>query len=149
MRPNLAPKKLAPLFVMAATLLLAFAAYRPALDGPFLLDDTPSLFPYATDNLAWEEISETVLTGRFGGFSRSLTKITFVLTHFTSGRDPFAFKYQNLMLHLINALLVFWLVSLLIQAVQRKDSLNEVNLWPGVLAASLWLLHPLQVSTVA
>ena len=132
--------------LLIAAIALAVAAFSRGLDGPFLLDDFPNIRPAAVEHLHWKDIRATILDGRFGGASRSVTKRSFVLTQYFSGFDPKAFKYQNLLLHLANGLLIFWLTALLFRAT-RQDR-PDFGYWMALLVAAFWMLHPLHVSTV-
>lgn len=132
--------------LLAATWLL----YQPGLQGPFLLDDQANIAPTRVAAVDVEHLAPVALSGeRFLGLSRSVARMSFALTQFYSGEAPYAFKYQNLLLHLINALLVFWLVLLLGQlrgANAGKDC--PPALWSALAVTAIWALHPLQVSTV-
>jgi hypothetical protein len=139
---------IAVLLALAALLFAAFFVYQPGLEGPFLLDDDTNIRPTAVDALSWKDISVNVRSGPFNGLSRSLTKLSFALTQFTSGYDPRVFKYQNLLLHLVNGLLIFWLAGILFRDPDRGPGADAARYWPALLAAAIWLLHPLQVSTV-
>jgi protein O-mannosyl-transferase len=64
----------------------------------------------------------------------------------THGPDIWWWKYDNLLLHLIDGLLIVWLTALLVRASPTKMSVDP---WlAGLAVGSLWMLHPLQVSTV-
>jgi protein O-mannosyl-transferase len=155
----------APLLVIAALALLlsvTFLIYRPGLAGPFLLDDEIVLSETFVPTLSGPALRQMVLNGRHGfAASRALPNLTFAVTQYWSGPDATArLKQQNLLLHLINGLLVFWLVWLLARQPATRPERTAVPadppLDPPTLAAagfalavaSVWLLHPLQVSTV-
>ena len=137
------------LLALVVLLVATFSAYQPSLDGPFQLDDLGSFQPLAIDSLNWDQLRSKILAGRFNGVSRSLGKLSFTLTQYTSGSEPRPFKFQNLLLHLCNGLLVFWLAGLCFQAARQRERLGAASWWPALLVAALWLLHPLQLSTVA
>jgi protein O-mannosyl-transferase len=130
------------------TLGLTVAVYHIGLDGPFLLDDGVNLVETQIDALDTTDIREQLFSVNwpYPG-ARGLTRASFALTRYFSGDEPKVFKYQNLMLHLLSGLLVFWLLLLLMH---RRPPLGDA-VAPAYLAAvvsALWLLHPLQVSTV-
>ena len=71
---------------------------------------------------------------------------TFILDAVSHGPDTWWWKYQNLLIHLAAGLLVAWLTALLAAAATERGGSRP---WLfGAVVASLWLLHPLQVSTV-
>src|SRR5579862_5951345 len=88
----------------AAALYVVFQTYGPALYGPFLFDDTRqpySLPNFSNDLLAW-------ITG-----VRPLLMLTYWFNYQLS-RDPFGFHVVNIFLHVVNGILVFWIVRKLI-----------------------------------
>jgi protein O-mannosyl-transferase len=141
-------KRLGFVGLLIMLLALAAAAYSPGINGPFLLDDEPNITPTALETLSWDEARLKVLSGRFAGVSRSLTNLSFGVTQFCSGYQAPAFKYQNLMLHLANGLLVFWLAALVIRVADEEQGDSFNHYWLALLISAIWLLHPLQVSTV-
>lgn len=128
-------------------LLAAVAIYFPGLSGTFLHDDSLSLTPLENigDPPGLLQLAHYSLSGMAGGLGRPLSLATFALQYYSWPSDPTAFKYVNLMLHLLNGCLLFWLllrVGGLLAWPRRKVIIG------ALLTAGLWLLHPLQVSTV-
>ena len=128
------------------TLALAYLAYLPGLSGPFLLDD----FQIKELHLQSLQPTEIVKTSRrsirFAGFSRSLTNASFAITGYIYGFENAApFKQHNLLLHLLNGTLIFWLALLLLKT---RTADTTTPLLGALTVAALWLLHPLQLSTV-
>lgn len=128
-------------------LLAAAAIYFPGLSGTFLHDDSLSLMPLENlgDPLDLLQLAHYSLSGMAGGLGRPLSLATFGLQYYSWPSDPAAFKYVNLMIHLLNGSLLFWLLL----------RVGGLLAWPrreviigALLTTGLWLLHPLQVSTV-
>ncbi|MGN2389900.1 tetratricopeptide repeat protein [Pelomicrobium sp. G1] len=85
-----------------------------------------------------------VLSGITGGPGRPVSLASFALQYADWPRNVVAFKYVNVLLHLLNGCLLFWLWLKL----GRLAGISERrNLLIGLIAASIWLLHPLLVST--
>jgi hypothetical protein len=70
------------------------------------------------------------------------------LTNYTRGYHPTAFKQENLLIHIANGLLLFWLTLLLAGIQNSARTFNLSNIVFAAFVALLWLLHPLHVSTV-
>jgi len=141
-----------PLPIWLALLLLwglGALAFRPALTGPWLYDDGQLQGPIAAMHAqglqalagnGWRE--QLIMSGNVPG--RPLAMASFALNAL-AGTDPFGFKLVNLLLHLATGTLVFLLVRVLAAgtaAGRRSDAF-------ALLVALVWVLHPLQVSTVA
>ncbi len=135
------------LVFLAAVLTVALLTYRPGLSGPLLLDDIPQLEGLIKDSA----IDPATLFGNYiistsGPSGRPVAMATFIADAIAHGPDIWWWKYGNLMIHLINGLLAFWLTALLFRASPVRGSIDP---WiAGAVVAALWLLHPLQVSTV-
>lgn len=128
-------------------LLAAVGLYLTGLHSIFLLDDEPNFMPleYIHDERAWAGILQYVTEGDAGWLGRPLSLLTFALQYHDWATNPWAFKYVNLMIHLLNGCLVFWFCLLLTRLLKLPPQKILLVSW---LTAALWLLHPLQVSTV-
>jgi protein O-mannosyl-transferase len=122
--------------------------YLPGLTGPFMLDDTANLGRVRVGgNLSWESLYWGMFNNPSGVLRRPLVNLTLLLQQTLGDGQPFGFKLVNLLLHGLNGYLVWRLARRVIGMV-----------WPAVesatrgrtalLAAMLWTIHPLQVSTV-
>lgn len=137
--------RLAPLAGLSALIALVAAVYFPGLEGGFHLDDA--------NNLA--------LLGAYGGV-HDLTSLAYylssgfadptgrpisMLSFLVDSRDWPApargFKQTNLWLHLANGTLLF----LLIWRIETRIGESARAPWIALMAAGLWLAHPLWVST--
>src|SRR5690606_24599767 len=112
--------------------------------GPWLFDDSSNLDPirrWLAGEVGWREV---VLENTSGPGGRPLSMISFLLSAALGGYTPFVFKLGNLLLHLVNGLLVF---ALFRQMAPRDRALSGFPLTVPLARATLWLLHPLLVST--
>ena len=135
------------LLLLFSALLLALFLYWPGLDGPFLLDDKHNITPTLPASLSWDELTRIAMSNNSGPLGRPVSIISFALNSYISGLDPRAFKYVDLMLHLLTGVLLFWLSGLLLGH-RLNDALSPQAWNCAGLATLLWLIHPLLVSTV-
>ena len=133
----------ADLLCLFLLLLLTACLYYPGLSGTFYLDDFSNL----------SELSEVEKNGFFyyifSGFAgpsgRPLSLLTFALQYPAWPDNPFPFKAVNLALHCVNGILV-WLISLrLIRPLEPDRGRRRLF---AFFTTAVWLLHPLQLSTV-
>lgn len=124
-----------------AGLLLAifavFEVYWPAINGPFLLDDTYMPYMAAAVNPALK----TWLNGL-----RPLLMYSFWLNYTVGGnQSTFGYHLVNVVLHLLNGFLI-------LLAVHKLLGWAQVEKWQAgalsLFAAGLFLLHPLQTESV-
>jgi len=112
--------------------------YAPALRYEFLnLDD----HPYLTQNeliKSWHPLSLwRVMTEPVARNYAPLTIGTFLVEHTLWGLDPAGYHATNILLHAINAVLVFALIRQLTQ-----------NSWTAWIVAALFAVHPMQIESV-
>jgi tetratricopeptide (TPR) repeat protein len=118
--------------------------YWGGLNSIYLFDDSPNLEDLADiDNI--NDMAKFVTEGISSQMGRPVSLLTFALQAHNWPSNPWAFKYVNLMIHLLNGCLIFWLILSLTRLMKLPE---KQCLLLSVLTASLWLLHPLQVSTV-
>jgi len=132
-------------WVLAVALLGTVLAYRIGLYGPFVLDDANNLSPI----LEWLHGDNTwqhALLGNASGlFGRSLSMGTLMFNAWAGGYYPFAFKLGNLCVHLLCG---FFGWQVLRRVLAHDARLREHADLAAALLATVWLLHPLNVSTV-
>ncbi len=134
-----------PAIAIISALLLTVLIYWPGLSGPFLLDDQPNLEPSRVSALTLAELSKAMLSNASGQLGRPISVLSFIFTEHFHGYAPWAYKYQNLMIHLVIGLLLFWLGGRLLIALK---TLKSQHAWLAAgITAFIWLVHPLHVST--
>lgn len=125
----------------AATLAL----YWSGLNGPFLFDDAANLAPlrpWYNGQLDWRQ----VVLGQGGLIdSRPVSMFSFLLSAGLGGPGPLSYKIGNVLLHLLCGLMAF---RLLRRALGEDAALAPQARFLAAAAVALWLLHPIQVSTV-
>jgi len=142
--------------LLIAILALGWWAYAPGLSGSFLFDDyanLPALGAYGPINDGasfWRYLT----SGGADITGRPVALLTFLLDAQSWPADPYPFKRTNLILHLLNGVLLAWLLALLGRQVLEASAPGTTNAsnaralrHAAILAAALWLLHPLFVST--
>lgn len=115
----------------ALLFILAFLAYANTFGNGWTYDD----FPVIVDNpdiRSWAGFFANSYPGR------PLRELTYLLDHSLFGLDPAGWRIQQIFWHGLNACLVF--------ALGRRLQLAS---WAALLAALIFLLHPLQVEVVA
>jgi hypothetical protein len=143
-----------PAWLLGCVVLLAVAAYLASLSGGFLFDDfnnivdNPLLRAIGTPAQDWLAVA---LSSGSGVLRRPLSMLSFGLNVAVFGMDPLAFKLVNLAIHIGNAVLLYLLGCRIAQRLLPRVGTAPVGLPQklALLAAALWLLHPLNISGVA
>jgi tetratricopeptide (TPR) repeat protein len=131
---------------------ITFAAFAPALNNEFLnWDDDKNLLNndrfrgLGSEQLRWD------FTAFFMGHYQPLTWVSYGTDYSIWGiKDPFGYHLTNLLLHALNAVLVYFLAARLLSLVRglRGPPPLAARVVAAV-AALLFAVHPLRVESVA
>lgn len=132
---------------IVAAFALTVVCYWPSLGGPFLFDDIPNLEIMGDRGglTSVENYAEFILSAQSGPLGRPLSLASFALDGQSWPTDPRPFRITNLIIHLVNGLLVFFLARLIFATSYKRETAEKLAL----LCVTLWLLHPMLVSTTA
>jgi hypothetical protein len=138
----------------AAVVLACVFAYALALDGPLFFDDVPNLTEnprVQIDATVFDDWRVAALSSHTHNSIRPIAMLTFAVNHAVDGTfSPLGLKTVNLAVHLLIGALLY----VFAHAVLSSPALREHGFTPSdrravaLIAASLWLLHPIHVSTV-
>lgn len=135
------------LFILG--LLLAYLIYSPGLAGPFLFDDYSNLRLLgafgAVDN--WDSFTHYLSSGFAGPTGRPVALISFLLNanDWPAAAEPF--KYTNILIHLLNGVLVFWVTLEVLRHCVKVSSAKPYIPLVALVSALAWLFHPYFIST--
>ncbi len=146
-------------FLLLLLGIVLWSVYWPGLSGPYVFDDFQNITlnpAVAIQSLSASELLSAAFSNAEGGLGRPIAMLTFALNYYLAGNsfDPLAFKVTNLAIHTGNVLLVYFLTRLLflsarspsVDPSRRTRQRSAVLL--AILAAALWGLHPLQLTSV-
>jgi protein O-mannosyl-transferase len=126
--------------IIAGLLIVTYLVFSNSLHGKFLSWDDNV---YVTGNKDIHGLGLSNLKMFFSNYYcgnfQPLTIFSYALEYAVAGtRSTFLYHFDNLLLHLINVLLVFFLIRLFIK-----------NSWVAALTALLFAIHPLRVESVS
>ena len=140
-----------PVVHILIIVIAGFLIYSNTFKAPFIFDDEDSIVnnPAIKDIRLFIDPARAEKDGRFIGF------LTFALNYKMHALDVTGYHVFNLLIHLMNALLVYWLVVLTFRTpyasdyVQRdifkpSDVRHQIALFTGLLFVS----HPIQTQAV-
>ncbi|TXS94959.1 hypothetical protein [Parahaliea aestuarii] len=130
--------------LLGVALALAAWLYWPGASGPTMLDDRSSLEVLKEAEPGVRSLVEQIFADKSGPLGRPVAMASFVMEQLVVGpTGTWSSKATNIILHLINGALLFWLCCLLL-----SDAGYHGSKWYALLAATIWLASPLYVSTV-
>jgi len=121
----------------AAAILIVFEVYRPALKGPFVLDDLYT--PYGQEHAEGSRLEQWL--GR-----RPILMTTFFLNYQWGRTDTYGYHMVNVVLHLVTGALVFVILRKLLESYENTMLRRLVLAGTGT---AVFLLHPMQTESVA
>ncbi|CAB1208107.1 hypothetical protein [Acinetobacter bouvetii] len=132
--------------VFSLILLVAFLIYFPGLFGGYLFDDQPNLsgLGYYAETGNWKDAWQFITSGFAGPTGRPISLLSFAFQADAWLNNPFAFKLVNLVIHLSCGLLLFYVTCLILRS---YGFIEKKVIWIALFSTSIWLLHPLFVST--
>jgi tetratricopeptide (TPR) repeat protein len=135
-----------PWLGLATIALMAWIAYHPGLSGGFLFDDFVNLDALGNSGPVnnWRTFWRFITSGSADPTGRPLALLSFLIDAHDWPAEPAPFLRTNVLLHLLNGALLFALLRRLGRVLDASDARNDAA---ALLAAGLWLLHPLFVST--
>ncbi|NCF83578.1 MAG: hypothetical protein GWP74_18420 [Proteobacteria bacterium] len=138
---------------------VAVAAYAPGLDGLFVFDSVERVIRNESLQMSSPD-TEQFLAAAYAAQAdypqRGLAYVTLALNYYFAGQQfgPFAFKATNLAIHILNGLLVLILAKLILSRwwqlgvlKSRQDPSFRIVVL-AIVAMGLWLLHPIQLTSV-
>jgi protein O-mannosyl-transferase len=131
-----------PSLLIAALLLIAVtaASFYPSFQNGFTnWDDEAHVIQNSVvvNSLSWKTVAKAFSSYQIGHYL-PLTMLSYAVEYSLWGPNPLPYHITNLVLHILNSLLVFWLILLLSE-----------NLVAALLTAILFAVHPLHVEPVA
>lgn len=149
------------ILLLLLAILLCIAAYAPGLSGPWIFDDYTNIIGnnyIRIQNLNISSLYHAAFSFESGPLRRPISMLSFALnSNFAGGLgNPFSFKLTNLIIHLINTLLVFWLAALIFLRLREIPSTetryviaSDGTAWIlGACVALVWSVHPIQLTSV-
>lgn len=130
-------------------LVIGLWVWWPGTQGGFIFDDFPNLVratAWRAQSLAPRDLWLALQSDISGTVGRALALLSFAVNHALMGGAPYGLKLTNLLWHLANGALVWQLVRGMVTALAESDQHKPE--WTATWVTALWLLHPLQASTV-
>lgn len=135
-------------FVPALLLtILVLFAFWPALNGPLVHDDLPNLHRIKVGDASVESAADVATRNPSGLLRRPISNLSLAGNYWLHGMQPWGFKFTNLLIHMICGGLMF-LLGRRVLTLAHPNSTAHWRIMVALGAAAIWLLHPLQVSTV-
>ena len=134
------PAKYRLVLIYILLILVTSGTFWPVLKHQFVKYDDDKYVtenPHVTGGLTLQSVVWAFTRPHFFMW-HPLTSLSHLLDYELFGLDPFGHHLTSLLLHIVNVLLLFWVLKRLTGAV-----------WPSAFVAAVFAVHPLQVESVA
>lgn len=120
--------------------LITFGIYCNSLYGEFVWDDNDLILSHSGYFNDWGNVFSAFAKPFFGKSPtyRPLLIVSFIIDYQLWGPQPFGFHYTNVLLHIMNALLVYLLVFILFK-----------HTYLALFSSLIFATHPIQTEAVA
>jgi len=128
------------LLISAALVITTLVAYEPIrLNGFVTYDDGKYIYenPMITGGVSWQSFGQAFTKPHFFMW-HPLTTISHIVDCRFFGLNPLGHHFVSLLLHITNALLLFWILKNI-----------TGTMWASAFVATVFALHPVQVESVA
>jgi len=126
--------------ICAALVTATLAAYEPIRHNGFVSYDDGAYItknPNVTGGITRESVIWAFTNSHMGNW-HPLTMLSHMLDCEIFGLNPLWHHFINVLFHILNVLLIFWILTATTGA-----------MWPSAFVAAVFALHPLQVESVA
>ena len=140
--------------ILLLVLLATVAVYWPGLSGSFVFDDYGALVynqGVHITSLSLEELWRgTWSYAHAGPLGRPIAMASFALDHVFHGLNPFYYKLENVLIHLVNGFLVWLLTRRVGRLILISGPAREPDVLDGLalFVAAVWVLSPLCMTSV-
>ena len=136
-------------FIFLLACAATIALYSLGLPGSFIFDDYPNLELLGHHGGVHDlKTLKFYLNESFAGpTGRPIAMLSFLLNAQDWPASPLPFKLSNILLHVINGLLLFWVLLLALPQTKLELQRRQIG-WIAAIAAAWWMLTPYHVSTV-
>lgn len=126
--------------------------YLPGLSGGFIYDDYFNILENPAINHSDPGFSEAwtaTLSGKSGPLGRPIAMLSFYINYQLGGFSPLYFKLFNIAVHILNALLILFIVHRLLNMMIKNGYLadfkdDHLAFW----IALIWAIHPINLTGV-
>jgi hypothetical protein len=138
--------------IIGLAVFSAVVSYGTALQAPLFFDDISNLVQNSLldiDGRVFDGWRTAAFSSEAGPLRRPISMLSFAANHALAGEfSPVSLKLVNLTIHLLTAVCIYWLALGVFRAPVLPSLKNTEIKLAALVAAAIWLLHPLHVSTV-
>jgi hypothetical protein len=136
--------------LLAAALATA-SVYCSGLHGGFVFDDYPNIVDNPDVHLASlsiQQLKAAAFSAPPGAAQRPIASLTFALNWWISPGSAFAMKSVNVLIHVANGLLLYFMLNALLGAAAAVEKRSNASQALPLAVATCWMLAPINLTCV-
>ena len=137
---------LAESFIFITLIVLTGYAFSFGLHGIFLLDDSKNIGGAIVSSFEFKKLFQAISSNTSGALGRPISVLSFSLTGLAHTGHVWGFKYHNILIHLLIGIIIYCLSKRSLNLFDNQEQVRNYKI--ALFTTAVWLLHPLQVSTV-
>jgi hypothetical protein len=141
--------------LLAAAVILTVLVYWPGLSGGYVFDDYPNIVDNAAIHITHSTLANwanAAWSSPSSSFRRPLASLTFAANWFFGGPNPGPMKAVNLGIHLLNGLLLYFLLRELLRVWRARSGEGAIDDAAAqrlaLVVTAGWLLLPINLMAV-
>lgn len=134
------------IIILVVLISAGWFVYQGGLSGGFIFDDENNIDRLKTidNDITFDHLKSYLGQSTSGPLKRPISVFSFLIDAQDWPAEAYSFKRTNLIIHLINGALLYFVLLLLFKF---KGFSDNKRLYIAGLSTGLWLLHPFLVST--
>lgn len=131
--------------------LFIFWIYWPGVNGPFVFDDFPNIVENSKVHVltpSFKAFIDAAFSTSTGPLSRPIPMMSFAINHFYGGLDEYGFKVTNIILHCLNAALLWFVSRKILGRIFSSEGDSDQASIAATVCVLLWVFHPMHVTSV-
>lgn len=132
-------------------LIFSFLIYLSGLSGDYVFDDIANIVEnqkIAITSLDYSSLRAAYWSGDAGPLGRPISMLTFALNYYFTGFDPYYFKLTNLIIHLLNGVILYFISLRIFKNIDLNRKKIKRNQYLALIVSLIWLVHPLNLTSV-
>ncbi|MBI4826621.1 MAG: tetratricopeptide repeat protein [Nitrospirae bacterium] len=133
------------LFALLLIPSIAFLMYSNILNAPFIFDDVAFLDNPMINISRLPQLLDILFDSNL---DRRAGFITFAMNFYLGGLNPFGYHLFNIIIHILNALALFYLVKMTLSLPSAPERFKSVSGEIALAGSLLWLVQPVHIMAV-
>ncbi len=134
--------------MLTGLVVLVLVIYSSGMSGPFIFDDMSNIEynPHIRmTELSFEGLEKAAFDSPAS--RRPVANVSFALNYWLHGESTFGYHLFNVLIHATVGIMLFFVIRVTLNTPALRTTYSD-HKWVALIAALIWLVHPLQSQSV-